>query len=349
MRDRLPAGPRTLAVAAAFAAVYLIWGSTYLAIRIAVETIPPFMMGGGRFLVAGGVLYAWARWRGAPAPKRSHWRPALIVGGLLLLCGNGGVIWAEQPGRVSSGVAALLVAAVPLWMVLLNWLRPGGIRPSGLEVAGVFLGLVGVGILVDPMSLSGQAPIDRVGAMVLIFAAFAWASGSLYSRHAARPESALVATAMQMLCGGALLTTASVVSGEWTGLDVSVFSTPSVLAFLYLIVFGALIGFTAYIWLLQVSTPAKVSTYAFVNPVVAVLLGWAILSEPLTGRMVLAMAVIVAGVVMITVQAAIRSALTSAGKSKSDPPSSAPKVLETTCSEPGATPREPATAMCETR
>ncbi len=301
MSDRSTVVPSRILVAAAFAAVYTIWGSTYLAIRVAVETLPPFLMAGVRFLIAGSLLYAIARWRGAPPPRRSHWRPALIIGGLLLLGGNGGVVWAEQV--VPSGITALMVTAVPLWMVLLHWAGPGGVRPSGLEIVGLVLGLVGVAVLVDPVSLSGSEPVNPVGAVVLILASLSWAIGSLYSRRAKLPDSPLMATAIEMLAGGALLLVAGIGTGEAAKFNAEDVSLQSVLALAYLVVFGALVGFTAYIWLLGVSTPAKVSTYAYVNPVIAVLLGWAVLAEPLTGKTLLAMVVIVSGVVLITTRA----------------------------------------------
>ncbi|MFQ5495609.1 MAG: drug/metabolite exporter YedA [Phycisphaerae bacterium] len=283
---------------AAFAAVYTIWGSTYLAIRVAVETLPPFLMGGVRFVIAGGVLYAWTRLRGAPRPRAIHWRSAAIVGGLLLLGGNGGVCWAEQ--RVSSGVAALLVSAVPFWMVFLNWARPRGVRPGAVQVVGLVVGFLGVTLLINPGSANADSAVDLWGAGALIVASLLWATGSLYSRRAPQPASQLQATAMQMLAGGVLLSLTAIASGEWTNLNASAVSLQSLVALAYLIVFGALVGFTAYIWLLRASTPARVSTYAYVNPVVAVVLGWWLLDEPLGPRTFGAMAIIVMAVVLIT-------------------------------------------------
>jgi len=290
--------PSRMTVALAFAAVYIIWGSTYLAIRVGVETIPPLLMAGVRFVIAGAALYAWAKWRGVPRPERVHWRSAMIVGGLLLLGGNGGVCWAEQ--HVPSGVAALLVTSVPLWLVLLNWLRRHGVRPSAAEVIGLILGFVGVVVLIDPRSIAGHEPVDRIGAGVLVLASFLWALGSLYSRHTPLPSSPLMSTAMQMICGGVLLLIASAATGdawkhEWSGI-----SLRSLLAMAYLIVFGALIGFTAYVYILKVSTPARVGTYAYVNPVIAVLLGWGFARESVTWTTALAMAIILSGVVLIT-------------------------------------------------
>jgi drug/metabolite transporter (DMT)-like permease len=289
--------PGRARVAVAFAAVYLLWGSTYLAIHFAIRTLPPFMMAGSRFLTAGAILYAVIRLRGGAAPLLRHWRSAAIVGSLLLFIGNGGVVWAQQ--RVPSGVAALLVAIVPCWMVLLEWLRRGGTRPSAAVVAGLALGTTGILILVGPDALGGGR-VSAVGAGALMVASFSWAVGSIYSRGAPLPASPMLATAMQMLVAGVLLTVFGAATGEAAAADLRSASLESVLGLLYLIVFGSLIGYTAYIWLLQVSTPARVSTYAYVNPVVAVLLGWLVAGEALTGRMILAAAVIVSGVALIT-------------------------------------------------
>jgi drug/metabolite transporter (DMT)-like permease len=294
----VPAKPPRWQVATAFAAIYLIWGSTYLAIRIAIETFPPFLMAGIRFLIAGAILYPWSKLHGAPQPSRAHWLAATVVGGLLLLGGNGGVVWAEQ--HVPSGLTALLIGTVPLWMVLLDWLRRNGVKPSNSVIVGLMLGFVGITLLIGPGKIAGGRQVDLVGAAVLILASLSWATGSLYSRRAQLPASPLLATAMEMLAGGALLFVAGLLAGEWTRFNLSALSLRSWLALGYLIVFGALVGFTAYIWLLRVSTPAHVSTYAYVNPVVAIFLGWAFAGEPLTARTLLAAAVIVAAVVIIT-------------------------------------------------
>jgi len=290
--------PSQMRVWAAFAAVYLIWGSTYLAIRFAIETVPPFLMAGARFLLAGVVLYAWMRLRGRSRPTYYHWISAAIVGGLLLLGGNGGVVWAEQ--RVPSGLTALLITCVPLWMALLNWLRPGGVRPSVAVATGLLAGFGGVTLLVGPGEFAGGAHVDPVGGLVLLLASLSWAAGSLYSRYARFPDSALLATGMEMIAGGALLLLASAATGEWARLDLGAVSLTSLVSFAYLIAFGSLVGFTAYIWLLRVSTPARVSTYAYVNPVVAVFLGWAFAGEPLTPRTLIAAAIIICAVVLIT-------------------------------------------------
>jgi len=284
---------------AAFAAVYVIWGSTYLAIRFAVQTLPPLMMASARFVVAGLLVLLWARFRdGAAWPNRVEWRVGLVSGALLLLGGNGAVSWAEQ--RVPSGIAALLVAVVPVFMVLLEWLRPGGSRPRAAVFVGVGLGLVGLALLVGPESLRGGSS-DAIGALVLVLGSLSWAAGSLYTKFAPKSSSGTMATGTQMLAGGLTLLTASIVAGEPSRLDLAHASTASLVAFVYLLTFGSLIGFTAYVYLLSHTTAAKASTYAYVNPVVAVLLGWAIGHESVTKRTLLAAAVILAGVAIITV------------------------------------------------
>jgi drug/metabolite transporter (DMT)-like permease len=289
--------PARWQVIAAFAAVYLIWGSTYLAIRIGIESMPPFLMAGARFLMAGGILYGGARLAGTPAPSRIHWRSAVILGALLLLAGNGGLTWAEQ--TVPSSIAALLLAMVPLWMVLLDWLRPGGVRPGVQVMAGVALGLVGITLLVRPWEL-GSGAIDLLGTAGILFGSLMWAIGSLYSRGAPRPSSLFLFTGMQMLAGGALLTALGAFTGEWVDFDVSAVSPRSLVALAYLIVFGAIIGYTAYVWLLKVVPAARVSTYAYVNPAVAIFLGAALGDETLTPTTLVAAAVIISAVVIIT-------------------------------------------------
>ncbi len=285
-------------VVLAFAAVYLIWGSTYLAIRFAIETMPPLFMAGVRFTVSGLILYAWSRLRGAPGPDRHHWAAAAVIGALLLLGGNGGVVLAEQ--RVPSGLAAVLVAVVPVWMVVLQWLRPGGGRPTLRVMTGLALGLAGLVVLVSPASLGLGERVDALGAVMLVLASLSWAIGSLYSRAARLPSSPLLSTGMEMLAGGAALVLAGLLLGEGRGLDLAAITPRSALALLYLIVFGALIGFTAYLWLLRVAPPTQVSTYAYVNPVVAVLLGWLLAGESLSLRTAFATLAIVASVLLIT-------------------------------------------------
>lgn len=292
-----PAQPSRALVVAAFAAVYLIWGSTYLGIRIAIETIPPFFMASARFLMAGALLYGWAVTHGPERPTRAHWRAATIVGALLLVGGNGSVVWAEQ--RVPSGVAALLAATVPLWMVLLDWWRPGGTRPHWMVFVGIAFGLGGLALLVEPSSFVAGHATDPLGAATLLLGSLLWAMGSIYSRQAALPSSPILMTGIEMLAGGVLLAGTGLLFGESHRFVLHAVSLRSEMALLYLIVFGALIGFTAYLWLLRVASPAHVSTYAYVNPVVAVILGWALAGEPLSARTLLAAGVIVAAVMVV--------------------------------------------------
>ena len=286
---------------AAFAAVYVIWGSTYLAIRFAVETLPPLLMAGARFTIAGILLLAWSRFvQRSERPSRSDWRTGLMSGALLLLGGNGAVVWAET--RVPSGIAALLVAVVPLWMVLLDWLRPGGRRPAGPVFIGLALGLVGLGLLVGPAALhGGGGAVNVIGAAVLMAGSLSWAIGSLLVKRAPRATTGINGSGTQMFAGGLCLLAAGLAFGELAQLDLAHVSGRSLLGFLYLVTFGSLIGFTAYFYLLSHTTAAKAATYAYVNPVVAVVLGWAFANEPLTTRTILAAGVILAGVAIITV------------------------------------------------
>jgi drug/metabolite transporter (DMT)-like permease len=290
--------PSPWSVLTALIAVYLIWGSTYLAIRWAVETIPPFLMAGTRFFIAGALLYAWMRLRGVPKPEPLHWVSATIVGGCLLVGGNGGVVWVEK-GGFPSGLTALMIATVPLWMALLQRLR--GVRMGGGVAVGLLLGFVGIILLIGPGELSIGSRVDPIGATVLIGASLSWAVGSLYSRRARLPESALLATAMEMLTGGALLILTGLALGEHGAVRLSAISPQSFFSYLYLILFGSLVGFTAYIWLLRVTTPVLVSTYAYVNPVVAVLLGATLAGETITIRTLLAAVVILIAVALISV------------------------------------------------
>jgi drug/metabolite transporter (DMT)-like permease len=293
------ATPSPVKLLLAFAAVYVVWGSTYLAILFAIETLPPFLMAGVRFVVAGGLLYAWVWATGGGArPTREQWVATAIVGVLLLLCGNGLVVWSET--RVASGVTALLVGTVPCWMVLLDWLRRGGTRPSAQVVVGLTLGLGGLVWLIGPDALMGGGRPDLFGAAAVVLASFAWAAGSIYSRQANMPSSPFLSTAMQMLAGGVALLALGLMLGEPWRFTPASFSLRSIAALAYLIVFGSIVAFTAYVWLLRVSTPARVSTYAYVNPVVAVLLGWALANEALTMRMAIAASIIVSGVALIT-------------------------------------------------
>jgi drug/metabolite transporter (DMT)-like permease len=289
--------PKRAKLVAAFAAVYVLWGSTYLAIRFGVETLPPFLMAGTRHLTAGLLLFAWTRMRGEPRPDRHNWQTAFFVGGLMLLGGNGLVTWAEK--RVPSGLAALIVASVPLWMALIDGIQKR-IRPRLPVVVGLLSGLAGLLMLVAPGHFGGNGRPDLLGAGALLLAALCWTTGSLYSRHHARlPQSVLTSTAMQMIGGGTLLWLVGLAAGEGARLDLTAVSARSLASLAYLIVFGSLVGFSAYVWLLRATTPARVSTYAYVNPVVAVFLGWTFAGEAVTLRIVLATIAIVGSVALI--------------------------------------------------
>ena len=289
---RPPVSP--FAAGAGLLTIYLVWGSTYLAIAVVVETMPPLLSAGVRFLVAGALVLAWCTLRGKlrrERPTLRQWGAATVVGTLLLLGGNGMVMLAEQ--RIPSGVTALLIGTLPIWMALLDGIvnRRG---VSRLVVAGLIGGLAGVAVLVVPGSDLGA--VEPIGAALAITASLSWAIGSLYARGDRLPRGQLLSTGMEMLCGGVVLTLAGLGLGELRDLDAARFSTESLLALAYLVVVGSLIGFTVYIWLLQNVATSTVATYAYVNPVVAVILGWLVLSEPITLRTVIAAAVIIGAV-----------------------------------------------------
>lgn len=284
----------------ALAGIYFIWGSTYLGIRIAIETLPPFLMAGFRFVVAGGGLLIWARARGAARPTAYLWKTAAVSGVLMLLGGNGAVVWAEQ--FIPSGMVALLVATVPLWIVLQDWIWGRGGSPGVGLSFGILWGLGGVALLVTGSEIGRAGPQDLLAGLFVLGGAMCWSAGSLVARYGARPESAALGNGMQMVTGGGALLLAGLLRGEAGAFDPSAISASSVLAFFYLVVFGSLIGFSSYIWLLRNTTPAVASTYAYANPAVALLLGWALAEEPLSARTGLAAFVILTAVVMITTQ-----------------------------------------------
>lgn len=291
--------PRAL-ILLAFAAVYLIWGSTYLAIRFAIETMPPLMMSGTRHLVAGGILMLGLRCFTPDRFKKGslrEWRDAGIVGILLLVCGNGGVAWAEQ--YVPSGIAALIVAVVPLWMIVFEWLRPGGQRPGLLTTVGLVLGFSGVWVLVQPSGNAGLSTSVAWGYAVLALASCLWAAGSIYSRHAKTSGSPFLTISRQMISGGTVLLLLGFFTGETRSLELSAISLHSWLALFYLTILGSLIGFSSYVWLMKASTPAKVSTYAYVNPAIAVFLGWALGGETLSVSLLLGASIVLVSVILV--------------------------------------------------
>src|SRR5215467_3072770 len=288
--------PISFLVVASFLAVYLIWGSTFFAIRIGLESFPPLLLAGTRHIGAGILLCLLFGKRGS-RPTKQEWTTAAITGVLLLLAGNGGVCWAEQ--IVPSGITALLVATVTLWMVLVDWLRPGGHRPSARVLAGIVIGFAGFLILVGPAHLGNSERVNPAGAAILVLASLAWACGSLYSKHGSLPSSPLLGAGMQALCGGSLLWIVGLLSGEGAQLHLASITPRAWLAVLYLAVFGSCIGFSAYLYILKKSTAARASTYAFVNPIVALLIGWGLGGEGLSGRTLLAGAVILTAVILV--------------------------------------------------
>jgi len=291
--------PSRLLIVLAFAAVYVIWGSTYLAIRFAIETLPPLLMAGMRFIAAGVIVYGVFRLFSRETATARQWRGATIVGLFLLLGGNGLVVLAEQ--TVASGHAALLVATVPMWVVGLEWTIFGKRRPGLPVVIGLITGLAGVATLVGPGEWGGGS-IHAGGALALVCACALWSFGTHFSRRVDQPRSPFLFVAMQMIGGGTALLLIGTIRGEWAGVDWTAVSSKSVLSLGYLVVFGAIIALSAYVWLVRVCSPTAVATYAFVNPIVAVLLGWLLADEPLTSRTWAAAVLIVVAVVLVTLK-----------------------------------------------
>lgn len=280
--------------AGAYASTWLIWGSTYIAIKWAVATVPPFLMVALRSLAAGAILLAWARLRGERPPTRAQWMAAVVAGALYFLLGHGGLFWAEQ--RVASGPAALMIATEHFWVVLMAWMLPGGRAPSRRAGLGILIGLAGVAMLTLG---GGDGGIDPVGAVVLLIASAGWAAGSLWFHGERRPASPLYGAGMPLAMGGILLMIASAATGETARVRAEDFTPIAVASLVYLIVFGSVIAFTAFTWLVETEGPSRAGSYAYVNPFVAVLLGWAVAGEALTARMLMAGAAIVLAVILI--------------------------------------------------
>lgn len=271
--------PSRASILVGFASIYVIWGSTYLAIRLGVESIPPFLMAAVRFLVAGVAFMGWAAYRGARRPTAMHWMTTGVIGTLMAAGGNGMVTWAMQ--TVQSGLAALLVSMVPFWVVLIDWLKPGGHRPAGRIVLGVVLGFVGVALLVDPADVAGGRQIALGGATAIAVGSLLWAGGSVYSRHAPQPSSQALSSGMQMFGGGVVLLVLSAGSGELSRFAWASISTVALMGWAYVIVLGS-VAYGSYLWLMKASTPPKVATYAYVNPVIALFLGYVLADESLS-------------------------------------------------------------------
>jgi drug/metabolite transporter (DMT)-like permease len=299
--------PKRSVVIIAFAALYLIWGSTYLGIRFSIETIPPFLMAGARFVLAGMIMYAVAWSQGIGESNWRNWRTSLIIGACLLLGGNGGVTISEK--YIESGLAALIVAIVPIYIVLLGWLTGLAPRPTPVMWMGLAGGFLGVGTLFGPgvhvHSTTGRNP--AIGISILLITSFIWSAGSLYSRVAKHAASPFLTAAQQMICGGILLLVAGIITGELPRFHPGSVSLLSLGSFIYLVLIGAVVGYTAYIWLLRHCDPAKVATYAYVNPIVAVLLGTLFAGETVTVRTLIAAALIIGSVALIITAQQLRA------------------------------------------
>jgi drug/metabolite transporter (DMT)-like permease len=279
----------------AYASTWIIWGSTYLAIAWGVRTVPPFLLVALRSLAAGTILLAWARLRGHPAPTRAQWRAAAATGALFFLIGHGGLFWAEQ--RVASGIAALMIATEHFWIVLITWALPGGRAPSRRALLGVAIGLGGVAVLT--LTGGGEGGLDPVGLVVLLIAAGAWGAGSIYFQGERRPTSGAYAAGMPLVAGGVMLMIASAAMGETARVQAADFTPLAVGSLLYLVIFGSVIAFSAFTWLVNTEGSGRAASYVYINPFVAVLLGWGVAGEALTGRMLLAGAAIVVAVILI--------------------------------------------------
>jgi len=281
----------------AFFCVYVVWGTNFLAIRYMVETIPPLMAMGVRSVIAGVILYGVARLRGAAAPVRSEWKAAALVGAFLFLGAHGGLAWGET--RVPSGIAALVMATIPVWMVMVDWLGAGGPRPAAGVWLGLLSGVAGLVVLTNPATIRGNSA-SLVGLLVLLASAPCWAIGSIIARGQPKLRPLTMIAGMQLVTGGAMLLIASFVAGEMASFELAGVSARSLAALTYTIVFGSVLGLTAYIWLLHTTSPARVGTYAFVNPLIAVAIGWAFAGEQITPRTLIAAGLILLGVAAIT-------------------------------------------------
>lgn len=280
----------------ALSAVYLIWGSTYLAIRFTVETTPPFLSAAARFIISGAVLYLWRRLCGDPTPSQREWRSATVIGVLLLVGGNGAVVWAAR--YIPSSLAALLVATCPLWMLLFDFLRPGGEKPGPQALSGIAIGFCGAVLLIG-WSANGTTPNSFVGAVVVVFGSLFWAAGSIYGKTAQLPSSPLLITGMEMLSGGAALLIIALAIGELGTFDLAQVSSRSAIGWIYLTVIGP-IAFVAYAWLLRNAPIPLVSTYSYVNPLVAIVLGYFLGNEILALRVLVAAGLIIGSVVLVS-------------------------------------------------
>lgn len=292
--------PARATLALAFAAIYLIWGSTYLGIRMAIDSMPPFLMASARFVAAGSILFLFLKFRGARWPTAHQWIANGVIGTLLLLGGNGLVVWAEL--TIPTGITALLIGIGPLFIVLTEWAWPGGMRPTAITMAALLLGFAGVTWLAAPWETDASGGLNPAGVTAILGACVFWALGSIYSRHAKHGADPFLAASLQMLGGGAMLAIVALLHGDFAQFNLAAITPRAWGAFAYLVSIGSLVGFSTFVWLMKHSTPARVATYAYVNPVVAVFLGWLILGEPITPRTIVASAIIIAAVAIITTQ-----------------------------------------------
>lgn len=281
----------------ALLALYIVWGSTYLGIKVAIETIPPFFHAFIRFLTSGLILVAWQRGAGRPMPTRKQWISTAIIGNFLLLGGNGLVSWAEQ--FIPSGIAALIIASVPLFLVIAEAIRPNGVKPNWQSIVGLMIGFVGIYVLIDPSEAVVGAGLNIFGVTALLSACVLWATGSIYSKTADLPSSSLMTTGAQMLMGSIGLLIVSLLTGELSGWEPAAVSSRSLIGLAYLITIGSIVGFGSYTWLLQNAPISLVATYAYINPIVAILLGVWLGNETLEPRIWLATAIIIGSVIFI--------------------------------------------------
>jgi drug/metabolite transporter (DMT)-like permease len=296
-------------VTLAFAFMYLAWGVTYMAVHFALQSLPPFILSGTRFFLAGWILLALVaifRRREFHAGSPREWRDAAVIGTVLFLGGNGSVAWAQQ--HVNTSTAALLFGTIPLFIILFEWLRPGGVRPTLRTSLGLVMGFIGLAILIKPAPEAAHDGWEVWGKGALLLGAMAWAVGAIYSRFHHAKGSPLLPMARQMICGGSALLLVATVRGDWAGLDLHRITLPSALGFTYLTTFGSLFGFTVYSWLLRVSSPERVATVPYVNTVVAVLLGWAA-GEPMSLRIVIGAIIIIASVIVVLKKKVVRDTI----------------------------------------
>jgi len=304
---KFPGTGRTLdsKVLLAFFAIYFIWGSTYLAIKYAVETIPPFLMMGTRSIVAGTILFLWSRFRGDENVRKEQWPSLFIIGALFFLVGHGALAWAQQ--KVPSGLAALLVASEPLWIALIESSAIRNFKIGFGGVVGLVLGFVGMLVLIMPSHSLGLEQTDAVGTAAILIGTLSWSSGAVYLRMAKLPKSSTLTAGVELIIGGLLLYIAAFAFGEVNYILNHSVSTRSILALGYLIIFGSIVAFTAYVWLLSKTSATRVATHTYVNPVIAVILGWAAAQEPLSLNTMIATVIIIVSVYLVLKDRAIKT------------------------------------------